>query len=179
MQTPFLDAFLPSKTVRPMSMVVMRGSLITFNYAFHKPGHDSFPLVLVTDTEYPSEDKPARPNTAPQRRGTYLRGINLHYLTFPVIKNLIYPGNKQSVCDNPNFTYQYIKNNGYITSAFRQYKKNGIANIKKLDCQFVVNAMGISRSFDPNELEVIRKSVREQINRMVNPRAASTDEMPI
>ena len=83
------------------------------------------------------------------------------------------------MCENPNFTYQYIKNNNYIISAFRQYKRSGIENIKKLDCQFVVNTIGISRSFDPNEIEAIRKSVREQISRMTNQQAAPTGEVPL
>jgi len=168
MPLPFLDAAFPSNT-RPKSPIVGRGSLITFNYAFHKPGHDFFPLVLVTDPDY----------SIPTSQQRYLRGINLHYLTFPVIKKLIFPSIAGSVCENPNFTYQYIKNNNYIISAFRQYKRNGIANLKKLDCQFVANAMGISRSFDPNEIEAIRKSVRDQISRMTNPRASATGELPL
>ncbi len=164
---PFLDAVLPSSSVRTKSPIVTRGSLITFNYAFHKS--DSFPLVLVTDTDYMPAGSPLK----------YLRGINLHYLTFPAIKKLIFPNKKESVCENPNFTYQYIKNNNYIISAFRQYKRSGIENIKKLDCQFVVNTIGISRSFAPNEIEAIRKSVREQISRMTNQQAAPTGEVPL
>jgi hypothetical protein len=53
-----------------------------------------------------------------------------------------------------------------------------MASIKKLNCEFVVNAMGITRSFDPNEIEAIRRSVREQIRRMANPQATATGEMP-
>jgi hypothetical protein len=100
-------------------------------------------------------------------------------LTFPVIKKLIFPNNQQSVCENPNFTYQSIKGNEYISSAFRQYKKGGIQMLKKLDCRFIVSAMGISRSFDPNEIEAIRRYASQQINRMVNPPATATGETPI
>lgn len=136
--------------------VVTRGSLISFFYQFHKPGHDPQPLVLVTDI------------------GNYLRGLNLHYLTFPTIKKLLFPAQGKPVCDSPLMTYQYIKNDTYITSAFRQYKRNGIQNLKKLDCGFIVNALAMSRSFDPYEIEAIRKSVREQIQRIINPPAGPT-----
>ena len=76
------------------------------------------------------------------------------------------------MCDNPVFTYQYIKGNAYIKSAFRQYRRNGIQRLRKLDCAFIVNALSVSRSFDPNEIEAIRRSIREQISRMVNEPAA-------
>lgn len=178
MPLPFLDTILSGSNI-PVSNRVVRGSLITFNYSLRKPGHDSFPLVLVTDTDYPLRDPIAKPGYRPSyKKGEFIRGINLHYLTFPTIKKLIFPNN-QSVCENANFTYQYIKSNNYIVSAFRQYRKVGIRNLKKLDCQFVAKAMAISRSFDPNEIEAIRKSVREQLNRMVNPTAASMGQTPI
>ena len=166
MPVPFQDAVLPNGLQTPniVSPIVGRGSLITFNYIFHKPGHDAQPLVLVTDVNY---------------RGSFLRGIALHYLTFPTIKKLMFPAPGQSICDSPQFTYQYIKGNDYIVSAFRQYKTKGMERLKKLDCQFIVNALAISRSFDPNEIEAIRKSVREQIQRMANPQAAPTGEMPM
>ena len=164
MAVPFQDAVLPSNLTPPAAVnpTVARGSLVTFSYLFHKPGHDPVPLVLITDVW----DK-------------YVRGINLHYLTFPVIKKLMFPGPGQSICESPQFTYQYIKGNDYIVSAFRQYKRNGIESLKKLNCEFIVNALAISRSFDPNEIEAIRKSVREQIRRLVNPQAAPTGEMPV
>lgn len=164
MAIPFQDAVLPGNLTNPtrINPTVVRGSLVTFSYIFHKPGHDPAPMVLITDIW----DK-------------YIRGINLHYLTFPVIKKLIFPSPGQSICDSPQFTYQYIKGNDYIVSAFRQYKRNGIISLKKLDCQFIVNAMAISRSFDPNEIEAIRKSVREQIQRMANNPASATGELPL
>jgi hypothetical protein len=179
MASPFVDILLNSSRTR-LNGVLSRGDLITFNYAFHKPGHDTNPLVLVTDPDYPIKDPVIKPGyMTRQLRNQYIRGINLHYLTFPVIKKLIFPNNQQSVCENPNFTYQSIKGNEYISSAFRQYKKRGIGALKKLDCRFIVTAMGLSRSFDPNEIEAIRNSVREQINRIVNPPATASDEIPI
>ena len=166
MPIPFQDAVIPHGLQPPTNVntIVTRGSLITFKYLWHKPGHDPSPLVLVTDVNY---------------KGAFVRGVNMHYLTFPVIKKLLYPAPGHSVCDSPQFTYQYIKGNEYIISSFRQYKRNGIVSLKKLNCEFIINALSISRSFDPNEIEAIRKSVREQIRRMVNPQAAPTGEMPV
>ena len=157
---PFQNAIIPSGLQPPnaINSTVSRGSLITFNYLFFKPGHDPIPLVLVTDVW-----------------AKYVRGINLHYLTFPAIKKLLFPGPGKSICDSPMFSYQYLKGNEYILSAFRQYKRNGIESLRKLNCEFIVNALSISRSFDPNEIEAIRNSVREQIRKIINPQAAATD----
>lgn len=157
MPVPFQDAmFQPPNTVNP---IIARGSLIVFKYMFHKPGHDPMPLVLVTDVW----DK-------------YIRGINLHYLTFPTIKKLMFPVPGKSICESQQMSYQYIKGNEYIVSAFRQYKKNGIESVKKLNCEFIMKALAMSRSFDPNEIEAIRLSVREQIKTMMNPKAAPSKE---
>lgn len=174
MAIPFQNAMLPGGLAapNPINPNIIRGSLCTFSYLYHKPGHDPAPLVLITDENFPERaDHP--------KRGMYIRGINLHYLTFPTIKKLMYPGQGKSVCESPQVTYQYIQGNEYIVSAFRQYKKSGIQSLKKLDCNFIVNAMSISRSFDPNEIEAIRKSVREQIRRMANPQAGSSEEIPL
>jgi len=162
MAVPFVDAVLPTGILgqNVTNTAIGRGSLVNFNYIFHKPGHDPAPMVLITDVW-----------------GQYIRGINIHYLTFPVIKKLMFPGSGLSICDNPIFTYQYIKGNAYISSAFRQYKRTGIERLRKLDCAQIVNALAISRSFDPNEIEAIRRSVREQIRRMANPQAGPSGEM--
>jgi hypothetical protein len=42
----------------------------------------------------------------------------------------------------------------------------------------IINTMAITRSFDPNEIEAIRKSVREQIRRMANVQASPSGEIP-
>lgn len=167
MVLPFQDqVWTPLEKRGPLNPAIGRGSLVNFNYLFYKAGHDPSPLVLITDVW-----------------AEYIRGINLHYLTFPVIKKMIYPGPGISVCDNPIFTYQYLKNNPtagqYILRAFRQYKRNGIDSLKKLDCDFIANSLAISRSFDPNEIEAIRQSVREQINRLMNPQAQALPETPL
>ncbi len=141
---------------RPDSNAVTKGSLIVFNYSFWM--NDPYPLVVVTD----------------MRPGKRLRGVNLHYLTFPYIKNLI-----QQSCGNIGFSYTNIRGDKYITNAFRTYKWNGIRSIKKLDCNFLLNVMASVRSFDPNQMETIRASIREQMSREVQPKATGTGEMPL
>lgn len=146
---------LPTKAVRanqygPTFKPLGKGSLVQFTYDFAKPGHDRTPLIVVTDI-MPS----------------YLRGINLHYLTFPVIKNIL-QASGMNACNNPNFSYSNIKSDRYIISAFRQYKKVGIKRLKILDCNFILNVMGSVRAIDPQEVEAIRNTIREQLNRTVN-----------
>lgn len=133
---------------------VSKGSLIIFNYIFHKPGHDPYPLVFVTDDNYPLKNP------------MFVRGVNLHYLTFPTIKKLLQPN-----LNNPRFSYDNIKNDSYITGAFRQYKKVGIRQLKTLNTAFLLNVLASVRSFNPNEIEAIRNSVREQLQRLTNPSA--------
>lgn len=133
---------------RRQSNYIQRGSLISFNYGLWI--HDPYPLILVTDI----------------MPGNKIRGLNLHYLTFPSIKQLLRTGG-----NNPNFSYQNVKANKYITSAFRSYKWQGIRQVKMMDVNFLLTVMATVRSFDPNQVKAIRESVEAQIQRMVNPKA--------
>jgi hypothetical protein len=158
-QTPY-GPRLPANQYGPiynrMTQTITKGSLVSFNYTFHKPGHDPYPLVLITDIWQ-----------------NYIRGVNLHYLTFPDIKRLLQPN-----CNNLGFSYSNIKGDEYIVSAFRQYKRRGIRQIRKLDCAFLLNVLASVRSLNPSEVDAIRRSVREQIQRLTNPAAAATPEQP-
>lgn len=132
----------------PIQNTVTKGSLISFNYSFW--AHDPYPMVIVSDII----------------QGNKIRGINLHYLTFNYVNSLL-----RTVSGNPAFSYSFIKNDTYITSAFRSYKWQGIKNIKKLDSNFILSIMGMVRSFDINEIEAIRKSIQQQMNVLLNPPA--------
>lgn len=145
-----------------LTATITKGSLVTFSYNFYKPGHDPYPLVLITDANYPAMGPKA---------GMYMRGVNLHYLTFPDIKRLLQPN-----CNNMNFSYSNIKADSFIVSAFRQYKRRGVRQIRKLDCAFLLNVLASVRSLNPSEVEAIRNSVREQIRRLTNPVAAASPE---
>lgn len=149
----------------PPNPLIQPGSLVRFNHQYAKPGHDQSPLVLLV-SPIPYMDK---------RTGQrYLRGINLNYLTFPVIKGLL-----QQFGEKPGFSYrENLKGKEYIVSAFRQYRYQGISGIQKLNSPFLLNALACARSTDPNEIEAIRKMIRDQIRNLANPLAQATGEMP-
>jgi hypothetical protein len=134
------------------------GSLVQFTYVFAKPNHDKTPLVLIT-----------------RLMNNYIKGINLHYLTFPVIKNILQPSG-MNACNNPSFSYNMIKSNRQIPEAFRirQYKKIGISRLKIMDCNFILNVMGTVRAIDPQEVEAIRNTIRDQLNRTINQNVPGT-----
>jgi hypothetical protein len=134
---------------------IVKGSLVTFNYLYWV--HDPYPLVIISDV----------------LPGNRIRGINLHYLTFNYISNLLKLGS------NPMFSYASIKADSYITSAFRSYKWQGIRTVKKLDSNFVLSAMGMVRSFDVAEIENIRRSLQEQITQQTNPTADQYIQPPM
>jgi hypothetical protein len=56
-----------------------------------------------------------------------------------------------------------------LANSFRTYKWDGIRNVRKLDCKFIAQVMGMVRSFDPTEIDKIREQVYEQINQQINP----------
>lgn len=142
-----------SQLFRPANIdaVVKKGGLITFKYNYWH--HDPYPLVIVTDIS----------------PGNRIRGVNIHYLTFNYVRNLL-----KANGENPAFSYQSIKGDNYLVAAFRTYKWNGISQIKKMDSQFILTVMSMVRTFDPIEVENIRKVIQEQLRMQVNPRA---DEM--
>jgi hypothetical protein len=138
--------FRPVGGLKQTTKTITKGSLITFNYMYWK--NDAYPLVFV------SKYLP----------GNKIYGINLHYLTFNYIKNLL------RNCNSPAFSYQTIKNDTYLKSAYRSYKWSGIRLIKSLDCTVLLNIMGTIRSFDPAEVEIIRKNVQDQLSQQINPK---------
>lgn len=126
---------------------VKKGSVITFNYTMWR--NDPYPLLIVT-------------NYTPNNK---IWGVNLHYLTFNVIKKLL------KNCGNPIFSYNIIKDDKYIIKAFRSYKWTGVRQVKILDCSFLLNIMSMVRNTDAADIQIIRKQVQEQIRKQINPRA--------
>ena len=121
---------------------VTKGSLVMFQYAFWM--HDPVPLVIVTDY-------------LPGRR---VRGVNLHYLTFTYISNLL---TRVSTA----FSYQSIKGDAYISSSFRTYKWAGISQVKIFNSKFVLQMMTVARTFDPYQIRAIRQSVEQQLQQQI------------
>jgi len=131
-----------------------RGDLMTFNYPYSwaiKPNiiHDPYPLVIVTDVW-------------PQ----HIRGVNLHYLTFPYIKSILTPN-----CGNRGFTYSNIRADKYVANAFRMYYRKGIHQPKKMDCAWLLEMLSGIRRWSPDEIERIREQIREQIQKRLQVKA--------
>ena len=68
----------------------------------------------------------------------------------------------------PGFNYKNVKPYEYIVDAYRTYKRNGLKNLKVLDCDLILRSMSVSRSIDPQEAEAIRENVRNQISNLIN-----------
>jgi len=136
--------------------VITRGSLISFDYPRSMaiiPNiiHDPRPMVILTDVWAPN----------------YIRGINLHYLTFPYVKNIL-----QKWSGNPSFNYLNIKGDRYIAGAFRVYHMKGITKPKRLDSEWLQTVLSTVRSFDPSEIERIRTNIKQQIQSRLQIKAS-------
>jgi hypothetical protein len=129
---------------------VRKGSLINFEYTFWR--RDQSPLVVVSN-EF-ADGK--------------LWGVNLHYLTMPYMKKIM-----ALSANNPAFSYLSISNDAYMKKAFRSYKWTGIKNLsisehgKKL-----ASIISMARSYDPAEVEIMRRRIKEQFGQQMNPKAS-------
>jgi hypothetical protein len=128
---------------------VSKGSLVSFNYAFWK--NDAYPLVVVSE-----------------RDAGKLWGVNIHYLTFPYIRRLL-----ETSAGNPAFSYKSISGDEYLSRSYRSYKLSGIRQMKVLDYKFLLNVMTMVRTFDPAEVQIIRRQVQEQMRQQINPKATN------
>lgn len=135
---------------------ITSGSLISFSYpnsyaVIPNIIHDPYPMVLVTDV---------------WKKSGYIRGVNLHYLTFPYIKRLLQNYGGRS------FNYQMnIKSDKYLANSFRMYVMQGIRQPKRLDTEFLLNVLASVRSFAPGELERIRMNIQQQIQQRLQAKA--------
>lgn len=138
---------VPANQYGPSTKKITRGSLISFSYphswaVIPNVIHDLYPMVIITDI-WPR----------------YIRGLNLHYLTFPYIKQILgqYGGKNF-------FEYHFhIRPDRYMANAFRMYVRQGIRQPKKLDIDFLNTVLQSARSFAPGELEQIRAEIQRQI----------------
>lgn len=137
--------------------LIVRGSLITFQYSLWK--NDPYPLIIAS-------------KVVP---GKSISGVNLHYLTFNYIRGLL-----TTSCTSGAFSYASIKGDRYIVNAYRTYRWNAIRQVRVLDCEFLLKVMSMVRTFDPAEVEIIRRQVQDQLSRQVNPTAnqMTTQSMP-
>lgn len=127
-----------------------KGSLIYMQYLYWHA--DPNPLVIVTDVGL---DR--------------IRGINLHYLTFRYVKDLL-----NHYCGQSMFSYKFIMHDPYIVNAFRTYKKSGLRNLQLLDCDVINTQLEPRRKaykYNPQEIKSIRDLLRQQLQRLANPKA--------
>ena len=137
----------------PVDPIVKEGSLITFNYLFRK--RDPYPMVIVTRI----------------KQGERIKGINLNYLTFFDIRRLI-----QAWGDKTAFSYQAIKGDKSIVDlGFREYKWDGIRQVKKFNAQFLLQVITLSKTFDINQVQIMRNAIKAQL-RQVNIQAKQMKE---
>lgn len=142
---------------------ITKGSLISFYYPqswaiIPNIIHDPYPMVILTDV-WPK----------------YVRGLNLHYLTFPYIRRVL--GNQGG---NMMFSYYHIRPDKYMANAFRMYVRQGIRRPRKLDLNWLLQVLKSVRSFAPGELEAMRKQIELQIQQRLQAKAdelTSYDEM--
>lgn len=141
-------------------MSVQPGMLIRFNYRLAK--NDPKPVVIVSRIDGGK---------------SLLKGVNLHYLTFPYCRRILY-----SVGINRTLSYYNIKSDRYITDAFRSYSWAGIdqSSLEVFDVAFITKMMNLSASMDPMQVRSMRQSIDNQINMRVNQeQALPTGPMPM
>jgi hypothetical protein len=145
-----LNLFVPATNGEP----IRPGSLISFKYPYslaRVPSaiHDSSPMLIITDV-----------------RSAYVRGVNLHYLTVPYVKDFLLRTQGQTI------SYANIKPDRYLADAFRMYYFKGMQQMRKLDMTFLLQLLTAVRSFSPTELERIRNELRQQIQKRLQIKAA-------
>jgi len=140
--------------------VFSKGSLVSFEYprsyaVVPNAIHDPKPMLIVTDVWSPN----------------YIRGVNLHYLTFPYIKKIL-----ETWAGNQTFSYSNIKQDKYVSLAFRMYVFQGIIRPKRLDSEWLKAVLQSVRTFDAGEVEKIRSSIENQIQQRFQKKASELSQ---
>ncbi len=135
---------------------ITKGSLISFEYPksfamIPNIIHDPRPMIIITDI-WPSH---------------YIRGLNLHYLTFPYVKKIL-----ETWSGNQSFSYSNIRADGYMATAFRMYNIRGVRKPKRLDSEWLKTVLQSVRTFDAGEIEKIRSSIQQQIQARLQVKAS-------
>lgn len=132
------------------------GSIISFKYSFFK--HDPNPTIIITKV-----------------LGDYIVGINFHYLSYNDLKKLLDP--KQiNACKNRRFGYPLLKGKSYIIKGFRVYKRKGIQSLKYLDCEKMLQMMGLKAIVKQKIDKETNRNIEKQINRKTNVKAKDITE---
>jgi hypothetical protein len=138
---------------------VQPGMLIWFPYTQAK--NDMSPLIVVAKAE----------------RGHLLKGVNLHYLTFPYIRRVLLGSG-----GNPSFSYYNIRSDRYIVNAYRSYTWSAVLwnRAKIFDSKFIIQTISTMKTMDPLQLRAIRMDIESQLNGAVpQQQAGATAPMPM
>jgi hypothetical protein len=92
-------------------------------------------------------------------------GVNLHYLTFRDIRDLIGRAGKMG------FSYRSVSDSRPFRDAYRSYKRTGVRQMKVLDPSYLLGVMGMVRNQDPADAQIVRRQVQEQLRQQINPKA--------
>lgn len=154
-QNLFTNPQLTQRT--PNVPIVKKGSIISFYYIGQtkRQIHDPYPLIIVSDmfTEM-------------------IRGVNLHYLTLPYVRNMV------TTYAQKDFSYKYIKGDSYIVSAFRSYKRSGISQVRMLDVAFLKNLLSVVRALDVGEIDQMRQQIQNMMQQAPQqPKAVAGEEI--
>ena len=119
------------------------GKIIKFQYLLAR--HDPYPCVLTSDLF--SDNR--------------IAGLNIRYLTFPIIAQLL------KLFNNKNFNYYDLKPYGSVfLSAYRSYKLSAIRVAKELDTHALITTLRSARKFTPAEIDSVIADVRAQIQQL-------------
>lgn len=138
---------------------IQPGMLVWFPYTQAK--NDMSPLIIVARAE----------------QGRLLKGVNLHYLTFPYIRRVLLGAG-----GNPSFSYYNIRSDRYIVNAYRSYTWNAVLwnRAKIFDTKFIIQTISMMKTMDPLQLRAIRMDIENQLNGVVpQPQAGPTAQMPV
>ena len=125
------------------AQALVPGNVVSFHYSLFR--HDPYPVTLILEDQ-----------------GPYLFGINLHYLSFPLVQQIF-----QRYGQAP--TYEAVRNMGNIDHAFRRYKKAAITQPRAERLTQILQKMLMVRRYPEHEIQNAVEDVRQQREGQVPP----------
>lgn len=152
----------------PLQTDPKEGELIIFTYTkkLYYEIHDRMPLVLVLNS---ARNKGWQP-------GRCIRGINLHYLTYSLMGQIMEMVNRGTVQ-----SYEQLKAYQMCADSFRHYLWNWIApgSIKKMNLVAVQAEVNTIKQHGPMNQEDLRRLVQEQLEQKTKQPKAAQITKPI
>jgi hypothetical protein len=162
---PYVDFYF-----EPLQTDPQEGDLIIFTYTkrLYYEIHDRTPLVLILNSA--KAGKGYQP-------GRFIRGINLHYLTYGLMGQVIEMSHKGTAK-----SYEQLRAYQMCVNSFRHYLWNWIApgSIKKMNIIAVQAEVNTIKQYGRMNQEDLRNLVKQQLEqKTTQPKAAQiTKPMP-